>query len=105
MTDNKEAWAILIGIASLVSGGYFLAWRARLSVRRVASLTLAILLGLVAFFATVAYAIPALDDFRGPTTSFRGAVAENFAIWIICLAAWVIAIKFAISGLRARSTT
>jgi ABC-type transport system involved in cytochrome c biogenesis permease subunit len=69
--------------------------------RRIASWVAAAVSALVALVATMAFAIPALDDFHDPHVRFREALVGSAIVWAICLCAWVIAVRCVIFALRA----
>jgi hypothetical protein len=84
MVNGLTAGLILIVLVSVTVCAYLIAWRGRRSsVRRGASLIVACVSSLVGLFATVAYAIPALDDFRNPAVPFSEAVVGNLIMWAI----------------------
>jgi hypothetical protein len=102
MERTTEAWSVLITLAAVAASGYLLAWRGRHSaLRRAASLVVAMVSAVAAYFGTRAYAVPALSALHDPTA--RGeAVVLNVVIWAICLGAWFFAIKFAVVAFRKR---
>ncbi len=101
MTEKGETWSILITLIILLASAYLLAWRGkRLTLRRAASLLVAITSGLVAYVGTMAYAIPAVNDLHNRAVPLIKAVIGNLMIWAICLGAWFITIKFAVLTLR-----
>jgi len=104
MNEKAVAWSILIVLISVTAGAYLLAWRGRrLAHRRVASFALATVSALAGFVGTFGYAVPALDDLHNAAVSLRTAVIGNLILWAICIGAWLIAIRFTISGLRKHS--
>jgi hypothetical protein len=101
MNEKTAGLAVLIVLVSLVAGAYLLAWHSgRLALRRGASLILALMSALAGFVGTVGYAIPALADFQDSSVSFSSAVTENLTFWVICLGAWIAALRFGIFALR-----
>jgi hypothetical protein len=101
MGEKSTAWLILVSLMSVVVAGYLLAWRGKRSaVRKAASGLVAAVSGLAGIVGIAGYAIPALSDFRSSVDSFASAVIANVIIWGICLAAVVIAVRFAASALQ-----
>ncbi|MCU1243905.1 MAG: hypothetical protein JWO71_4631 [Candidatus Acidoferrum typicum] len=103
--EDKAPLVIFIGIVlvliSAVAVAYVQSSRTkRASVRRRASWIAASASGVVAFFATVAFAIPVLEDLHNPHVSFRQALLGTVIIWAACLLVWGIAVKCTISALR-----
>jgi uncharacterized membrane protein (GlpM family) len=54
----------------------------------------------VAFFASMAFGIPALEDFRNPGVHSRAELIGTIIVWAICLCAWIVAIKCIAAALR-----
>jgi len=89
---------VLIGAAV---GAYFVSSKRRNdTARRLALWVAAMVSALVAFVGTVGFAIPVLEDFRIPGVPFREKLLGSAIAWAICLGAWVIAVRCAISALR-----
>jgi len=101
MVDKTTGWLILIGLVSVVIGGYVLAWRGNRSfVRRGAACIVALLSALAGAVGLIGYAIPALKDFRNSEVSFGTAFLGNLLIWAISIGALVVATRFVNRALR-----
>jgi hypothetical protein len=100
MSEFAKAWLILITLTALVVVPYVFAWRGKRSVvRSSGAWTLSLVSELAAVVAT-SYAVGGLDDFHNPNLSFLMALFSNLITFAICICAWVMAIRFAILGMR-----
>jgi len=93
--------SIVFALVSATVAAYFLSSeKTRRPVRRLASWIAAVISTLVALVATIAFAIPVLEDLRNPNVQFRGAMLGAAIVWAICLCAWVIATRCIIFAVR-----
>jgi glucan phosphoethanolaminetransferase (alkaline phosphatase superfamily) len=103
IVEKSTEWLILISVVVVVAVAYILAWRGkRLAIRRTASVVVAAICTVAALVATMGYGIPALQDLFDTKGPVRDAVIANIIIWIICLGAWVTALRFAFFAVRNR---
>jgi hypothetical protein len=79
---------------------YFSSGKTRQPLRRIALWAAAVVSTIVAFFASVGFGIPVLQDFRNPNVGFREAMIGTAIVWFICLAAWFVAIRCVVHALR-----
>lgn len=96
---------IFVTIASMLVTGlivahFFSSSTRSKAVRRRASWTAAVSSGIVALFATLDFAIPALEDFRNPNVPFREALLGTSIVRAICICAWAVVVKCVIRALR-----
>jgi hypothetical protein len=95
---------ILVVLVSAVVMAYVQSSKARPeSVRRRASWIAAFVTGVVALFATLAFAIPVLNDLHTPGVGFRSALLGAVIVWTACLSVWGIAVRCIFSALRKES--
>ena len=92
---------ILVVLVSAVVLAYVQSSKTRNeSVRRRASWIAAFVSGVVALFATLAFAIPVLDDLHNPRVGFRTALLGAIIVWTVCLCVWGIAVRCIFFALR-----
>ncbi len=92
--DWVDALVLLLIPIALVVGGYLLLRKGKGTKSRGAgSIIIAVVAAMFGAFGMVAYAIPALDDFRNPGVQFGTAVLGNLVIWTICLGALALAFR------------
>jgi nitric oxide reductase large subunit len=72
----------------------------RFSIRRFAALTVACVLALFGWIGTFSYAIPALNDFHNALAPLSQTIVVNLILWVSCIGAWVVAVRFAWFALR-----
>jgi len=104
LVDQAPA-VIFVGISLVLVGAVVTAYvqssRARSEPRRRrASWIAAVVSGAVAFFGTVAYAIPALGDLHNPRVPLLSSLLGLFIVWTVCLLAWIIAARCVFSALK-----
>jgi hypothetical protein len=93
-----EAWLILLTLLFTVLASYWLLWRGkRIWVRRLASVILAGIAALAAYTATFGYVLRFAD--------FRDDMLGSIIAYAVCLAAWAIAVRFAVLAVRTRLRT
>jgi len=101
VVDRSTEILILICPVVLAACAYLIAWRVgRFSIRRFASLIVACVLALFGWIGTFWYAIPALNDFNNAGVPLSRAIVGNLILWVICIAAWVVAVRCAWFALR-----
>jgi uncharacterized membrane protein len=87
-------------LAAAVSAHFLSSEKTRQPVRRIALWVAAGVSTVVAFFASIAFGIPTLQDFRNPNMHFRDVFVGAAIVWAICLCAWIVAIKCIATALR-----
>jgi len=88
-------------LTAAVAAHFFLsAKKVNESMRRAASWVAAAVSTILALATSMAFAVPALDDFRNPQVPFRDALLGVTIVWAISLGVWVIAMRCIISALR-----
>jgi hypothetical protein len=87
-------------LTAAVSAHFLSSEKTREPLRRIALWVAAGVSTVVAFFASMVFGIPALEDFRNPNMHFREALVGTAIIWAICLCAWIVAIKCIATALR-----
>jgi predicted membrane-bound spermidine synthase len=103
IVEKSTEWLILISVVVVVAVSYILAWRGKqVAIRRIASVVIAAICTVAALVATMGYGIPALQDLLDSKAPVQDAVIANIIIWIICIGAWVTAVRFAIFAVRNR---
>jgi uncharacterized MnhB-related membrane protein len=90
-------------VTGLIVAYFLFSHTRRNAVRRRASWIAAVSSGIVALFATLHFAIPALEDFRNPDVSFREALLGTSVVWAICICAWAVVAKCVTRALRKES--
>jgi hypothetical protein len=91
---------VIILLAAAVSAHFLSSEKTRQPWRKIASWVAAGVSTLVAFFASMAFGIPALEDLRNPDVHFREALIGTAILWAICFGAWIVAIKCIVTALR-----
>ena len=87
-------------LSAVIFGHFFSSDKTRQPVRRIALWAAAVASTIVAFFASLAFGVPALEDFRDPNVEFREALIGATIVWSICLGAWFVATRCVIAALR-----
>jgi len=91
---------VFILLVAAVSAHFLSSEKTRQPWRKIALWVAAGVSTVVAFFVSMAYGIPVLDDFRNPGVHFRVALIGTAIVWAICLCAWIVAIKCIAAALR-----
>ena len=87
-------------LTTAVFAHHFSSEKTRQPVRRIALWAAAVVSAIAAFFASVGFGIPILEDFRNPHVELREALTGTAIVWTICLGAWFVAIRCIIAALR-----
>jgi len=103
--DDQDPLVIFLAIAfallsTAVFAHHFSSEKTQQPVRRIALWAAAVVSTIVAFFASVGFGIPILEDFRNPHAEFREALIGTAIVWTICLGAWFVATRCVIAALR-----
>lgn len=102
--DQAPLVIFLVIVSTLLSmavfAHYFSSEKTRQPLRRIALWAAAVVSSIVAFFASVGFGIPVLEDFRNRHVAFREAIVGTAIVWSGCFAAWFVAIRCVISALR-----
>ena len=104
--EDRLTRAIVLVLPILVAVcAYLTAWLVKRHwIRRVASLIVAGVLITVGWFGTFRYAIPALEDFHNARVPLGHAIAANLIFWVICISAWVVAVRCTLFALQKNNT-
>lgn len=97
---DQQSYAMGLLVAVIVSVAWAFRRTQRLVVRRITAATLGVLAALAGYVAMVGYAIPALRDVKSSQVTLRTAVVENLFMWILCLGALVLALRFLVYAVR-----
>jgi hypothetical protein len=104
IVEKSTEWLILISVGVVVAVAYILAWRGKqVPIRRTGSVVVAAICTVAALVATMGYVIPALQDLFDRKAPARDGLIVNIVIWIICVGAWVTAVRFAVLAVRNRT--
>ena len=94
--DWLDVFVLVVVPVSLVIAGYLLLRRAKSPrYRRVGAIFISVIAAGFGTFGIIAYAVPALDDFRNPNVQFRFALVGNLVLWSICLGVLLLAFRTA----------
>ena len=91
----------MLAVVLIVLPTVWVLWRTkRPGVRRILSAAVGLIAAVAGYVATMAYAIPALRDFRSAGVSLPTAVLDNLVIWALAIGAFFMAFRFLLSAIR-----
>jgi tetrahydromethanopterin S-methyltransferase subunit D len=106
MNEKTQGLLILVAIVGTVGGAYALAWRGKSpAVRRAGSWVVAVIFAVAGLWGLWAYAIPILlEGLHDPSVPRWVAVIVGLIIAAICVLPCAVAVRFARSAIREKSS-